>query len=70
MTKDIDVFTDPIASPTGFPFKVMGLEDSLSEQAVYEAVLALAVLATFVICTRNQTVTWDFAVPPNQWTPT
>ena len=29
------VFTDPLASPTGFPFKVLGLEGTLSEPAVY-----------------------------------
>lgn len=31
------VFTDPVASPTGFPFKVALLENTASEQAVYEA---------------------------------
>ena len=31
------VFTDALASPTGFPFKVAALEGSLSEQSVYEA---------------------------------
>jgi len=30
------VFTDAIASPTGFPFKVAELEGTLSEQSVYE----------------------------------
>ncbi len=30
------VFTDPQASPTGFPFKVARLEGSLSEKCVYE----------------------------------
>ncbi len=30
------IFTDPVASPTGFPFKVLELEESLSEAAVYE----------------------------------
>jgi nitronate monooxygenase len=30
------VFTDPLASPTGFPFKVAQLEGTLSEQEVYE----------------------------------
>lgn len=30
------VMTDPVASPTGFPFKVAQLEDTLSEAAVYE----------------------------------
>ena len=31
------VFTDPIASPTNFPFKVAQLEGSLSEAEVYSA---------------------------------
>lgn len=30
------IFTDPLASPTGFPFKVAELEGSLSETGVYE----------------------------------
>lgn len=30
-----NVFTDPIGSPTGFPFKVLALEDTLSESEVY-----------------------------------
>ena len=33
---DLSVFTDAIASPTGFPFKVIELEDSLTNQRVYE----------------------------------
>jgi nitronate monooxygenase len=32
---DIEIFTDPLASPTGFPFKVVELEGSLSDQDVY-----------------------------------
>jgi nitronate monooxygenase len=31
------VFTDPLASPTGFPFKVVQVEGSLSEEAEYAA---------------------------------
>lgn len=31
------VFTDPLASPTGFPFKVAQMEGTLSEPKVYEA---------------------------------
>lgn len=31
------VFTDPVASPTGFPFKVAQLEGTLSEASVFEA---------------------------------
>ncbi|MCP4787457.1 MAG: nitronate monooxygenase [Fuerstiella sp.] len=30
----LDVVTDPLASPTGFPFKVLQLEDSLSEDSI------------------------------------
>jgi nitronate monooxygenase len=33
----VRVFTDPLASPTGFPFKVAQLEGTLSEPDVYEA---------------------------------
>jgi len=31
------VFTDPLASPTGFPFKVLQMDGTLSGQATYEA---------------------------------
>jgi len=31
------VFTDPLASPTGFPFKVVQFEGSYSESSVYDA---------------------------------
>ncbi len=31
------VFTDPVASPTGYPFKVAMLEGTLSEKSVYQA---------------------------------
>jgi nitronate monooxygenase len=30
------IFTDPVASPTGFPFKVVEIEGSLSDRVVYE----------------------------------
>lgn len=33
---EVKVFTDPIASPTGFPFKVIELTDTLSNERVYE----------------------------------
>ena len=32
---EIHVFTDPLASPTGFPFKVAQMEDTLSETECY-----------------------------------
>ena len=31
----VSVFTDPVASPTRFPFKVVGLEGTLSEPEIY-----------------------------------
>ncbi len=31
-----DVYTDPVASPTGFPFKVAVMDGSLSEESAYE----------------------------------
>jgi nitronate monooxygenase len=34
---DIQVFTSPTASPTGFPFKVALVEDTITDNAVYEA---------------------------------
>ena len=33
----VEVFTDPVASPTGFPFKVARLEGTLSEPEIYSA---------------------------------
>jgi nitronate monooxygenase len=35
------VFTDPLASPTGFPFKVAQLENTSSDAGVYEARLRM-----------------------------
>lgn len=32
---DMDVFTDPVASPTGYPFKVLELKNTLSDDKVY-----------------------------------
>ncbi len=32
---ELDVYTDPLASPTGFPFKVLRVDDSLSDQSAY-----------------------------------
>jgi NAD(P)H-dependent flavin oxidoreductase YrpB (nitropropane dioxygenase family) len=36
-TGSVDVFTDPLASPTGFPFKVVQLKGTVSESEVYAA---------------------------------
>lgn len=35
--EDLDVYTDPLASPTGYPFKVVSLGGTLSESDVYAA---------------------------------
>lgn len=34
--QQVHTYTDPLASPTGFPFKVVGLENTLSQANVYE----------------------------------
>ncbi len=34
---EVEVFTDPLVSPTGYPFKVVQLEDTMSNPALYEA---------------------------------
>lgn len=33
---ELEVVTDPLASPTGFPFKVLSMEDTASDQQTYE----------------------------------
>lgn len=33
----VEVFTDPVASPTGFPFKVAALDGTLSDPAIFAA---------------------------------
>lgn len=33
---DMDVFTDPVASPTGYPFKALRLPGTLSDEQVYQ----------------------------------
>jgi nitronate monooxygenase len=33
---ELDVFTDPVASPTGFPFKVLDFDGSLSDAQLYQ----------------------------------
>lgn len=37
LSKELHIFTDPLASPTGFPFKLALLEDTISDKEVYEA---------------------------------
>ncbi len=37
LSGDIDVYTDAVASPTGFPFKVVQVGGTLSDETVYQA---------------------------------
>jgi len=37
MNGSLDVFTDPLASPTGFPFKVTRLMGTVSDEEIYTA---------------------------------
>jgi nitronate monooxygenase len=37
LDEDAEVFTSPVVSPTGFPFKVAQISDTLSAQDVYDA---------------------------------
>jgi nitronate monooxygenase len=67
-TGTLDVFTDPVASPTGFPFKVVSLPDTMSEDAVYEKrtrVCNLGYLRTAYQIDED-TVGWRCAAEPVQ----
>jgi nitronate monooxygenase len=65
---EAEVFTDPLASPTGFPFKVVPIEDTVSEQTIYEKrtrVCDLGYLRTpYQI--DDETVGWRCASEPVQ----
>jgi len=37
LEQSVTIFTDPCASASGYPFKIINLEDSLSEETVYKA---------------------------------
>lgn len=36
LNNEVDVFTSPVASPTGFPFKVVQIEGTVSDPTVYD----------------------------------
>ena len=36
LSGSLDLFTDPKASPTGFPFKVVSIEGTLADSTIYE----------------------------------
>lgn len=50
----VDVYTDPLASPTGFPFKVVDLEDSLARLPVYQARERVCDLGYLRVAYRNE----------------
>ena len=57
------VFTDPVASPTSFPFKVAQLEGSLSEHEVYSARPRICDLGYLREAYRTPSGTIDYRCP-------
>eukprot|EP00285_Hemiselmis_virescens_P003758 CAMPEP_0173415062 /NCGR_PEP_ID=MMETSP1356-20130122/84659_1 /TAXON_ID=77927 ORGANISM="Hemiselmis virescens, Strain PCC157" /NCGR_SAMPLE_ID=MMETSP1356 /ASSEMBLY_ACC=CAM_ASM_000847 /LENGTH=621 /DNA_ID=CAMNT_0014377285 /DNA_START=156 /DNA_END=2021 /DNA_ORIENTATION=+ len=67
VTGDVGVYTDPVASPTGFPFKVLELEDSLWKEDKYEArprVCNLGYLRTAYYDTKTEKIGYRCASEP------
>lgn len=58
-----DVFTDPVASPTGFPFKVAALDGTLSEDAAYDERPRLCDLGYLRRAYRRADGTLDYRCP-------
>ncbi len=59
----LDVFTDPLASPTGFPFKVLQLEGTLSEPEIYENRGRICDLGYLRQCYRKEDGTLGYRCP-------
>lgn len=59
----LDVFTDPLVSPTGFPFKVLQLEGTLSEPGVYEGRERLCDLGLLRHCYLREDGTIGYRCP-------
>jgi nitronate monooxygenase len=67
-TGNVDVITDPIASPTGFPFKVLQLSGSLANATVYntrERICDLGFLRR-AYCRPDGTIGWRCPGEPEQ----
>ena len=63
---EVEVFTDPLASPTGFPFKVVPIEDTVADEATYQKrtrVCDLGYLRT-PYAIDDETVGWRCASEP------
>ena len=68
LAREARVLTDPLASPTGFPFKVLQLAGTLSEQACYEDRHApLRSWATCVKPIARSKGRWVGDALPNPW---
>ena len=63
---DVDVFTDPLASPTGFPFKIAALAGSLSDPEIVAARPRICDLGYLREAYRNDEggVSWRCAAEP------
>lgn len=59
----IRVFTDPYASPTGFPFKVLQLEGTASEPGVFDARERICDLGYLRQCYRQEDGTVGYRCP-------
>jgi nitronate monooxygenase len=59
----IRVFTDPIASPTGFPFKVVQLDESISSTEVYETRNRICDLGYLRVAYRKQDGSLGYRCP-------
>lgn len=51
---NVKVFTDPVASPSGFPFKVVELDGTISQQDVYESRRRVCDLSYLRSCYRQE----------------
>jgi len=63
IAEDVQVRTDPLVSPTGFPFKVVQLEDTLSDPAIYQARPRNCDLGYLRQVVQTETGTFDYRCP-------
>ena len=60
---EISVFTDPLASPTGFPFKVLQLDGTVAQSGVYEGRNRICDLGYLRQCYRKDDGTLGYRCP-------
>ncbi|MFC6748388.1 hypothetical protein [Deinococcus aquaticus] len=70
-TGTLEVFTDPLASPTGFPFKVVNLPGTLSQAGAYAARQRVCDIGYLREAYRTPRAAWAGAAPasPSPRTP-